>query len=144
MTIGDKLKQARQLSSLTQQQLGDMVGLNADRIQKYENGARKPKEALLKEFCNVLNVPMEFLQNRHIDTYVDVMHSLFELEKTFNLKVIELDNANSKGYAICFDDKQMNLFIEEWKKQKEKSLLSFDTKEKYEEWKLSFPNNTNK
>lgn len=34
---------------VSQTELGEKVGLNADRIQKYENGARKPKADLLKK-----------------------------------------------------------------------------------------------
>ena len=33
-----------------------MVGLNGDRVQKYENGVRKPKADLLKKFANALGV----------------------------------------------------------------------------------------
>lgn len=142
MTIGDKLKQARQLRGLTQQQLGDMVNLPAFRIGQYETDIRTPKESLLKEFCNVLNVPMEFFQNRHIDTYVDVLHALFELEKTFDLRVIELDDSQSSTkYAICFDNKSINTFLESWIHEKEKSLESSSSKEKYDEWKITFPLN---
>ena len=40
--------QIRESQGLSQAELGEKVGLSADRIQKYENGARKPKNDMLK------------------------------------------------------------------------------------------------
>ena len=54
--IGYRIKKIRTARGLTQAELGAAVGLSADRIQKYENGARKPKNELLFEIAGVLKV----------------------------------------------------------------------------------------
>ena len=47
--VGNRIRKIRMEKGLSQTELGEKVGLNADRIQKYENGARKPKADLLKK-----------------------------------------------------------------------------------------------
>lgn len=41
--IGKRIRNIRILNGLSQSELGEKLGLTADRIQKYENGARNPK-----------------------------------------------------------------------------------------------------
>ena len=45
--IGDRIRNIRKEKGLSQADLGSLVGLSADRIQKYKNGARRPKHDLL-------------------------------------------------------------------------------------------------
>lgn len=47
--VGARIRKIRTDKGLLQADLGNMVGLTADRIQKYENGVRKPKADLLKK-----------------------------------------------------------------------------------------------
>ncbi|MGN0604116.1 MAG: helix-turn-helix domain-containing protein, partial [Oscillospiraceae bacterium] len=53
MTIGEKIKNARNLRGLTQKELGIKLGFDeksADvRIAQYESGTRTPKSELLSE-----------------------------------------------------------------------------------------------
>ena len=46
--VGRRIKEIRDSIGMTQAELGEKIGLNGDRIQKYENGARRPKSELLK------------------------------------------------------------------------------------------------
>ena len=41
--MGNRIRTIRVEKGMSQAELGNLVGLTADRIQKYENGARKPK-----------------------------------------------------------------------------------------------------
>ena len=58
--IGEKIKKIRIKNSLTQKQLGILVGFpesNADiRIAQYESGIRVPKAELMEKIAEVLNV----------------------------------------------------------------------------------------
>lgn len=38
MELGEKIKRARQAKNLTQQELGDLIGVQKSAIAKYENG----------------------------------------------------------------------------------------------------------
>lgn len=68
MTIGEKIKNARNLRGLTQKELGMELGFDeksADvRIAQYESGTRTPKSELLSEIANVLDVNVNSLKNR--------------------------------------------------------------------------------
>ena len=41
LEIGQRLKQARKLRSLSQQKVGDMLGVSFQQVQKYENGTNR-------------------------------------------------------------------------------------------------------
>ncbi|WP_455765351.1 helix-turn-helix domain-containing protein [Gemmiger formicilis] len=47
MNIGEKIKRIRQHRRMTQKELGELVGLSANRIAQYEMGYRVPKKGLL-------------------------------------------------------------------------------------------------
>ena len=49
-------KNIRILNGLSQSELGEKLGLTADRIQKYENGARNPKVSMIFRIANALDV----------------------------------------------------------------------------------------
>lgn len=71
MKTGKKIKMYRIANGLTQTELGEAVGLNANRIQQYENGARNPKMDRLEKIANILNISSYKLigfdiQNREI------------------------------------------------------------------------------
>ena len=51
MTTGEKIKRIRQHRGMTQKELGDAVGLTANRIAQYEMGYRVPKAALLEKMA---------------------------------------------------------------------------------------------
>ena len=58
--LGARLRQRRQLAGLTQQQLGQMVGVRFQQIQKYECGANKLSAAKLSDLARALNVSISF------------------------------------------------------------------------------------
>ena len=58
--LGARLRQRRQLAGLTQQLLGDAVGVRFQQIQKYECGANKVSAAKLSELARALNVSAAF------------------------------------------------------------------------------------
>lgn len=54
--IGKRIRNIRILNGLSQSELGEKLGLTADRIQKYENGARNPKVSMIFRIANALDV----------------------------------------------------------------------------------------
>ena len=101
----------RKTRGLSQGELGAKVGLTADRIQKYENGARKPKLDLLRQIALALDVSVYALMDPTTSSYVNSMYTLFEMEKDYGL---ELDKIDGK-VCITFD-RHAGLYshIEEW------------------------------
>ena len=65
MEIGQKIKKARLERGLTQQKLGDMVGVQKSAIAKYENGrVVNIKRSTLQKIAGALNIrPSELIFN---------------------------------------------------------------------------------
>lgn len=143
--IGSRIRRIRLEKGLSQSELGEKVGLNADRIQKYENGARKPKFDMLKQIATALGVETIALRDPVVSNSVGAMRALFEMEDMYNLKLIDKDG---KLY-INFDDDVLNAYLQDWytkRKSIETELIDATEDEKNEIhksycfWKWSFPN----
>lgn len=56
--IGNNIKAYRKEKGLTQEQLGELVGLSENTIRRYELGQRKPNIDILKRISDALEVPL--------------------------------------------------------------------------------------
>lgn len=57
MELGEKIKRARQAKNLTQQELGDMIGVQKSAIAKYENGrVVNIKKSTLQKLAKILGL----------------------------------------------------------------------------------------
>jgi len=59
--FGKRLKEIRKKAHITQQQLGDMVGVTKVSICCYENGTRTPTLETLIDLADSLNVQLNYL-----------------------------------------------------------------------------------
>ena len=70
--VGQRVRQRRWMLGMTQQQLGDHVGIKFQQIQKYETGANRVSASRLFDIASTLNVPIAFffegLQGQAEDT----------------------------------------------------------------------------
>lgn len=58
MDIGSKIKAARQAKGMTQEELGEILGVQKSAIAKYESGrVVNIKRSTLKKISDVLNIP---------------------------------------------------------------------------------------
>ena len=135
MTIGEKIKIARDLRGYTQKQLGFMTGLNDSRIRQYELNIRTPKESQLQIIADALGMPIEFFCAKGIDSDNEIMHALFELEMG---KGISIDSKEG-AVSISFQDNTLNEFIKEWSLMKRAFDEGSISKEEYDLWKARFP-----
>jgi transcriptional regulator with XRE-family HTH domain len=58
--VGSRLRQRRTLTGISQEKLGDAVGLTFQQIQKYERGANRIGASRIYELSNILDVPVSF------------------------------------------------------------------------------------
>lgn len=135
MTIGEKIKKARQLRGWTQKQLATILELPVSRIQQYESNVRNPKDSQLEEFAKALGVSFEYLKNHNLDSYNDIKHVLLELEDTFGLNITQ----NNDSYVIEFNDMELSDFLKQWYNAKANSKKSTQTLKDYELWKATYP-----
>lgn len=115
--VGSRIRLIRKAKGLTQAELGEKVGLTADRVQKYENGIRKPKPELIQEFATALGVNRKALEDPIISDPVGALFALFEMEMLYNLKV-ERSPDNSSA-VLTFGNgvsPELDAFLAEWEK----------------------------
>jgi len=145
MAIGQRIKYIRNLRKLTQKELGEKIGFTGKtsdvRIAQYESESRVPKDNLLADMAEVLNVSPKALSVPNIDSYIGVMHTLFALEDMYGLKINEID-----GQLCLTLDKNsgttylsmLDMFLT-WQKEAEKLANGEITKEDYDNWRYTYP-----
>ena len=63
MTIGQRIKEARKSTGLTQRELAERSGTATGTIQQYELGKRQPRIEQLKSIASALDVDVNWLMN---------------------------------------------------------------------------------
>lgn len=58
--VGARVRMRRMMLSMSQEKMGDAVGLTFQQIQKYEKGTNRIGASRLQQFANVLQVPVAF------------------------------------------------------------------------------------
>ena len=95
MAIGERIRYIRNLRKMTQKWLGMAIGFDektADvRMAQYESGTRSPKEKLINDIANTLEVSPRALTIPDTDSYVGLAHTLFALEDLYGLRIGEID-----------------------------------------------------
>lgn len=60
MSVGEKIKQARQKQGLTQKQLGELCGMADSAIRRYESGRGNPTLKTIRRMADALGVPESY------------------------------------------------------------------------------------
>ena len=148
--IGRRIRAIRIEKGMSQAELGQAMGLTADRIQKYENGARKPKFDMLKQFAYVLGVETIALMDPVVSNYIGAMFAMFELESTFNMKIEKSGEDEKPAMRLTVDFRDhLYEYMKEWYEvysqiQSELEVASSDDEraeimKSYHNWQWSFP-----
>ncbi len=58
--VGQRVRQRRWMVGMTQQQLGDRVGIKFQQIQKYEAGTNEIRTSQMRDIAAALEVPVTF------------------------------------------------------------------------------------
>ena len=58
--VGNRVRIRRMLIGMSQERLGDLLGLTFQQVQKYENGVNRIGAGRLYEVSRILNVPVDF------------------------------------------------------------------------------------
>jgi Predicted transcriptional regulator len=89
--FGKRMRKIREAQGISQTELGEKVGLSADRIQKYENGIRNPKEELIIKIASALDVDPLALIDPSPCSEIGAMYCFFDMEEHFDLEPIEIN-----------------------------------------------------
>ena len=71
MTFADKLRQARQLRKLSQEELGKLTGVSRRSVISWEMGEATPRSRTLRELADALQVSVDYLKH---DEITDPLH----------------------------------------------------------------------
>lgn len=66
-TFADKVKNTRELLRLTQQELGDLIGVSKRSIAAYETDGVRPRPNTIRKLAQALQVSVDYLDNDDID-----------------------------------------------------------------------------
>lgn len=144
MAIGQRIKFFRNRKGMTQKQLGEILGFlgkTSDvRMAQYESEARIPKQELVNEMAQFLEVSPHALTVPNIDTYVGLMHTLFALEDMYGLKIGEIEgevclrlDKSNHSYLSMFD------MLHAWQTQDARLENGEISKEEYDTWRYRYP-----
>ena len=162
MTTGEKIKRIRQHRGMTQKELGDAVGLTANRIAQYEMGYRVPKATLLEKMVEAFNVSREcllegkrngcrharaaFLARRGDARHHQSWQKLPEAPPAttqnsgFSLQYDDNDDWPARPpVAMWFDFTILDDFLRDWAKVQRALRDGEMSREQYFEWKIRWP-----
>ena len=73
MTFSDKIKRAREVAKLTQNELAQQVGVSQRTIASYESGGAKARRSTIEKLARALKVSVKFLTDDDcIDPLADI------------------------------------------------------------------------
>jgi transcriptional regulator with XRE-family HTH domain len=58
--VGNRVRLRRQLIGMSQEKLGELLGITFQQVQKYEKGSNRVSASRLHMMSKVLNVPIQF------------------------------------------------------------------------------------
>src|ERR1700692_2229212 len=58
--VGSRVRMRRMMLSMSQEKLGDALGLTFQQVQKYEKGTNRIGASRLQQISNILQVPISF------------------------------------------------------------------------------------
>ncbi len=58
--VGARIRQHRMLLGMSQERLGEVIGLTFQQVQKYERGKNRVSASMLQRISNALDVPVSF------------------------------------------------------------------------------------
>lgn len=145
--IGRRIRAIRLEKGMSQAELGAALNLPADRIQKYENGARKPRIEMLKQLANALGVETAALMDPVVSNYMGAMYAFFEMEDLYELDV----KKDASGYSLQFGNGflgTMNTYLKAWYEERDTIRVRMENAseeektailKEYHEWERNFP-----
>lgn len=148
--IGKRIRNIRILNGLSQSELGEKLGLTADRIQKYENGARNPKVSMIFRIANALDVNAATLYDPTPCDDLSTMFFFFEMEEKYGMTIKKIvdDDGNVKYAVVANSENRMYDYLSKWhdayicKKIESKLVDTQEERERiledYARWKSKF------
>ncbi len=59
--VGSRVRMRRMMLGMSQEKLGEALGLTFQQVQKYENGTNRVGASRIQQICEILQIPVSFL-----------------------------------------------------------------------------------
>jgi len=104
--IGDRIKELRKAKNLTQEQLGEILGVQKAAVLKYEKGyVQNLKRSTIEKLANLFEVSIDYLLglNKEIEVKDDIIskYNLNEMELAEYNKIMNMN-------MLMFNDKEIS------------------------------------
>lgn len=114
--VGLKLKIKRSALGITQNELGNMIGITFQQIQKYEKGANRIGAGRLYEFATILNVPINYFfdgyKNKNIQDALSDNKIIYNPDKSYESNIPDKEIITLiKFYSRIKDKKTRNSIV---------------------------------
>ena len=144
--IGQRIKQARLLQGMTQQELGIALGFSesgADvRIAQYESGRRTPKEQTLNAIAQALHVSVAFLTSPAPDSDHELIQLILSMDDQSLISLSSITYPNREGQSVYltpnlhFTSDTVNQFLTKLFQKKQELMKGLITENDYINWKI--------
>lgn len=104
MSFATRLRQAREQSGLTQQDLAEKLGVTKSAIGNYENGVSSPKWDVLLKIFDILQVEPNFLYQDSFSLDVSESRSLTPPQQSALLSSFDQLNEEGQQKAVDYVD----------------------------------------
>ena len=96
--IGNRIKQRREQLNISQEKLGETIGVTYQQIQKYEKGANKVSAERLSMIANKLTVPINFF----FESTKEFVVAEEREDKNYNIHVEKALSLQEQELLHCF------------------------------------------
>jgi len=103
MLLGDRIKTRRIELNMTQQELGELIGVSKVAICGYESGNRTPKLDIISKLAEVLNLEIGYLLGQDVSV-VSENENLHMMLPKDDLKLLQEIKKNKKLYYMLISD----------------------------------------
>lgn len=103
--FGDRLKELREESELTQEQLGKLINVTKQAVSNYENNENEPTLDTLVKISDIFNVSLDYLLCR------TNQRTNLKINNEIILKVLNDKNKRKLLIDICKSLDNYNMFI---------------------------------
>ena len=102
MTFSDKIKRAREVAKLTQNELAQEVGVSQRTIASYESGGARARRSTIEKLARALKVSVKYLsddacvdplEDIEKDEYIDQARALYGAKGVRDMDTLLADNA---------------------------------------------------
>ncbi len=135
-STGEKIKRIRERNDITLQEMTKLCGMPKATISNYENDNRIPDTNRREIIAKALGVSELALKDHKIETVLDSLYALFDMESRGDVFPCQTENGN---YALCMNDAKLSKALMEWYGMYQKFNDHTITLNEYLDWKDQYP-----